>query len=74
MKFNGNFTGPPTAPEVTVDLNDNSLSIVAECKKEARLDGWSREEIENVTREMLSGDRDHLLAVFAHFFLDASEY
>lgn len=44
-----------------VGLDGNAYSIIGAFQKQARSEKWSKEEIDLVTKEMMSGDYDHLL-------------
>lgn len=46
-----------------VGLDGNAFSIMGAFSRQARKEGWSKEEIESVTDEMMAGDYDHLLQV-----------
>jgi len=48
----------------TVELNQNALSLVSVAKGFARQMGDSREEVNNLEKELLAGDNDHLKTVF----------
>jgi hypothetical protein len=50
---------------VTLDLiglDGNAFSLMGAFQKQARREGWSKEEIDSVITECTSGDYDHLLA------------
>ena len=50
-----------------VGLDGNAFSIIGAFRKQATKEKWSREEIELVVNEMMSGDYDNLLQiVIAH--------
>ena len=42
-------------------VDGNAYSLIAFFIKEARRAGWSKEEIEKVKTEAMSGDYDHLI-------------
>jgi len=44
-----------------VGLDGNAFSIMGAFQKQARKEGWSKEEIDAVITEMQSGDYNHLL-------------
>lgn len=46
-----------------VGLDGNAFALMGEFQKNARRQGWEREEIEKVLDECTSGDYDHLLRV-----------
>lgn len=55
----------------TVELlgkDGNAFAIIAECSKSARRAGWSQDELEELHRQLTSGDYDHLLAVVMKYF------
>lgn len=53
-----------TKPKVKlVGASGNAFSIIATCRAAARKAGWDGERIEAVTKDMQSGDYDHLLQV-----------
>ena len=46
----------------------NAFSIIGACQKAARNAGWSKERMDVVSDDMMSGDYDHLLQVaMTHF-------
>jgi len=45
-----------------VGLDGNAFSIMGAFKKQAYKEGWTKEEIDSVLKEAMSGDYDHLLA------------
>ena len=44
-----------------LDLDGNAFVLIGAWRKQARREGWSAEEIDQVTDEAKSGDYDHLL-------------
>ena len=46
-----------------VGLNGNAFSLMGAFQKQARKEGWSRDEIQEVLTECQSGDYNHLLSV-----------
>jgi hypothetical protein len=48
-----------------VGLDSNAFSILGAFSSAARRQGWSKEEINAVTKEAMSKDYDHLLATIA---------
>ena len=42
-------------------LDGNAFYLIGAFRKQARKEGWTSEEIEEVTNECASGDYDHLL-------------
>jgi hypothetical protein len=44
-----------------VGLDGNAFSLMGAFQRQARREGWSREEIDQVLEECQSGDYDHLL-------------
>ena len=59
-------------PHVNLTESDgNVYFIIARCRKAARRDGWSAEEIGELTAKMKAGDYDHALqVVFQNFEVD----
>ena len=47
-----------------VDVDGNAFAIIGAFNRQARKEGWTKEEIETVDKEAMSGDYDHLLQVF----------
>jgi len=43
------------------DLDGNAFMLIGAWRKQARREGWSAEEIDQVIDEAESGDYDHLL-------------
>jgi hypothetical protein len=48
-----------------VGLNGNAFAILGAFNSAAKKQGWTREEIAEVTKEAMSKDYDHLLATIA---------
>ena len=44
-----------------VGLDGNAFFLMGAFRKQARKEGWSKEEIDVVMNECMSGDYDHLL-------------
>jgi hypothetical protein len=44
-----------------VGVDGNAFSIMGTFQRQARKEGWDKEEIEAVLKEAMSGDYDHLL-------------
>lgn len=44
-----------------VGLDGNAFSIMGAFQKQARREGWTKEEIDAVLNECMSGDYNHLL-------------
>lgn len=44
-----------------VGLNGNAFSLMGAFDNRARREGWTKEEIEAVLNEAMSGDYDHLI-------------
>lgn len=42
-------------------LDGNAFAILGAFRTQARREGWTKEEIENFTKEAMAGDYDHLL-------------
>ena len=58
-------------PPVIIDLKGpegNSMVILAKCCTAARVAGWSADTVMYLRREMLGGDREHLLDVLFECF------
>lgn len=43
------------------DIDGNAFSILGAFRRQARIEGWTDQEIEKVFTEAKSGDYDHLL-------------
>ena len=53
-----------TAKKVKLDLvglDGNAFVLMGAFKKQARKEGWTRDEVTAVMNECMSGDYDHLL-------------
>lgn len=50
-----------------VGIDGNAFSIIGAFTKEARRQGWSKEEIDEVLEEAKSGDYDNLLQTFIKY-------
>jgi len=51
--------------KVNLDLtsiNGNAFSLMGHFQRQARRDGWTKEEVDEVLTECRSGDYDHLVA------------
>lgn len=48
-----------------VGLDSNAFALMGAFQKQARREGWEKEEIELVLHEARSGDYDHLLATLS---------
>ena len=59
-----NLFNPPMRVTMNlVGLDGNAFALMGEFQKNARRQGWEREEIEKVLDECTSGDYNHLLRV-----------
>lgn len=54
---------PKTVNLDLVGVDANAYSILGAFSRQARREGWTKEEINLVTEEAKNGDYDHLLAV-----------
>jgi len=54
-----------TVPTSLIGVDGNAFSLMAHFSKEARKDGWTKEEIDKVLKEAMKGDYDHLIATLA---------
>ncbi|MBL7789380.1 MAG: hypothetical protein JNL75_06045 [Chitinophagales bacterium] len=54
---------PKTVNLDLVGVDANAFSILGAFGRQARREGWTKEEIDLVTEEAKTGDYDHLLAV-----------
>lgn len=50
-----------------VGLDGNAVSLMGAFQRQARLEGWTKEEIKQVLDECMSGDYDHLLATLQQY-------
>lgn len=54
---------PTQKPKVTlVGRDGNAFSIIAACRQAARRAGWTPEQVDDLCKEMMSGNYDHVLA------------
>ena len=44
-------------------LDGNAFSLMGAFSKQARKEGWAKEEIDLVIKDCMSGDYDHLLCI-----------
>lgn len=59
-----NLFSPPMRVSMNlVGLDGNAFALMGEFQKNARRQGWEREEIDKVLDECISGDYNHLLRV-----------
>lgn len=56
-----------------VGTDRNAFALMGTFRKQARRDGWSKEEIDLVINEAMAGDYDHLLQVLCSHTLDFNE-
>lgn len=56
-----NLVGGKTVKMQLVGLDGNAFSLMGNFSREARRQGWTKEEIDTVIKECTSGDYDHLL-------------
>ena len=60
---------PQSRPNVQLVGSDgNAFAIIGRCISAARKAKWSQEQIDNVRKEMMSGDYDHLLQTACMYF------
>lgn len=50
------------------EQNGNAFYIIGKCQRAAKEAGWSKEKIDAVRTEMMSGDYDHLLQTAMKYF------
>jgi hypothetical protein len=50
-----------------VGLNDNAFFLLGAFQRQARRQGWSKEEIDFVINECKSGDYNHLLSTLMNY-------
>lgn len=48
-----------------VGLDGNTFSLLGAFRNQARKEGWTSQEIGDVTKDAMSGDYNHLLAVLS---------
>ena len=51
-----------------IGADGNAFNIIGLCRRAARQAGWPAEKIDAVTKEMTSGDYNHLLATAMKYF------
>jgi len=51
-----------------VGADGNAFNIIGLCRRAARKDGWSKEHIDFVVDEMMSGDYNNVLATAMKYF------
>lgn len=53
-----------TKPTVRLTGRDgNAFAIIGACRTAAKKAGWTKEQLEALTKDMISGDYNHLLTV-----------
>lgn len=65
------FHGPDASNKTPVELtgqDGNAFSIIGRCATAARKARWSKEQIEALRKDMMSGDYDHVLTVACENF------
>lgn len=53
-----------------VGLDDNAFSLMGAFKRQAKAEGWSKDEIDAVLNEAMSDDYDHLVATLSDACVD----
>ena len=48
-----------------VGLNGNALSLIGAFSREAKKQGWTKEQVEAVTKEAMKDDYNHLLCTLS---------
>ena len=56
-----------------VGLDGNAYILIGAFKKQARIEGWTTEEIKEVSDETMTGDYDHLLRTLGDVCKDEDE-
>ena len=56
-----------------VGLDGNAFALLGAFQRQARKEGWIKEEIDQVINDATSGDYDHLLRVLMEHCEDAGE-
>jgi hypothetical protein len=62
------MTGGEPIPLKLIGEDGNSFAIIAKAKTAARRAGWSHEQVDALVKDMMSGDRDHVLQVVMENF------
>lgn len=57
-----------------VGIDGNAFAIMGAFQRQARREGWTKDEIEDVMTEAKSGDYDHLLQTFVQHCEPEDEY
>ncbi len=58
-----------TKPELElVGLDGNAFAILGRAKRVAQRTGWTKEEVDKMLEEAMSGDYDHLLQTMVKYF------
>ncbi len=56
-------------PRVTlIGVDGNAFAIMGACRKAAKKAGWSKDKIDDLINEMMSGDYDYLLKTAGQYF------
>lgn len=56
-----------------VGTDGNAFALMGTFSRQARKDGWTKEEIDEVLKEAMSGDYDNLIVTLANWTLDFNE-
>ena len=56
-----------------VGLDGNAFAVIGAFRRAAKKCGWTKQEIDDVTKDAMSGDYNHLLAVIANHCTDEDE-
>jgi sugar diacid utilization regulator len=57
-----------------VGLDGNAFSLMGAFRNQARKEGWTKEEIDEVLKECTSSDYDHLLQTLIKYCDDDGDY
>lgn len=70
MDRKGKKTGEDLArPKVKLIGEDgNAFFMIGRCRRAAKKAGWTEEQLDRVTKEMIAGNYDHLLATVQKYF------
>ncbi len=57
-----------------VGLDGNAFNLMGAFKRQARIEKWTTEEIDEVLKECMSGDYNHLLATLIQYCKSPDDY
>lgn len=67
------FIPPKLITLTLVGLDGNAFSLMGAFERQAKREGWNKEEINQVLDECMSGDYNHLLYILSEHCMDEEQ-